>query len=111
MESEKVTNELQEVGSKLPEILASYKTVVVDFWAEWCIPCKAVEDILVRIKKRFSNVYICKLNVDENPDIAAKYSVLNLPTVIIFHEKKEAYRFTGAPTGLYRKIIQILSNY
>ncbi len=106
--------ELPEVDGKLPIILTKYNMVIVDFWAEWCIPCKAVEDILLRIRKRYGendNLYICKLNVDDNPEIATKYNVLNLPTVIVFHRNEEIYRFTGAPSGLYRKIIQILSKY
>ena len=106
--------ELPEIGGKLSETLTKYNIVIVDFWAEWCIPCKAVEDILIRVKKKYSksnDIFICKLNIDDEPEIATKYSVLNLPTVIVFHKNEEVYRFTGAPTGLYRKIIQILSKY
>ncbi|OYT31957.1 MAG: thiol reductase thioredoxin [Thermofilum sp. ex4484_79] len=104
-------NEIPEVGDKLPEIIKKYKIVIVDCWAEWCIPCKAVEEILKRLQRKFKNVYMCKLNVDENQELASQYGVLNLPTILIFHNGKEEYRFTGAPSDLSRKLIQILSKY
>jgi thioredoxin 1 len=67
------------------QVLKSDKLVVVDFWAQWCNPCKAVAPILDELAVYFENkVCISKINVDEFGDIAAKYRIMSVPTIILF---------------------------
>ena len=67
------------------EVLNSEKKVLVDFYADWCGPCKMMSPIVDEIAKEFSEkVKVCKLNVDEAPEIAGEYGVMSIPTLIIF---------------------------
>jgi thioredoxin 1 len=66
------------------EVLRSAKAVVVDFWAPWCGPCKAIEPALVELAGTTENVEFVKLDIDENPRTADTYGVLSLPTVMLF---------------------------
>ena len=70
--------------------------VVVDFWAEWCGPCKKIAPILSEIAGERDGLAITKLNVDDNPDIAMKYSVMSIPTLIVFDKGEVVGRITGA---------------
>lgn len=74
-------------------IINSSKPVLVDFYADWCMPCKQVPEVLKKVKQELqNNVKIVKVNVDKNPFIATKYKVRNLPTIIVF--KNGAPQFT-----------------
>ena len=71
--------------------------LLVDFWAEWCGPCKKVAPILDEIAgENPEKITIGKLNVDENPEIARRYGVLSIPTMILFKDGQEASRIVGA---------------
>jgi thioredoxin 1 len=66
------------------EVLASERTVVVDFWAPWCGPCKTIEPILEELAGTRADVDLVRIDVEASPQTAERYTVLSLPTVIIF---------------------------
>lgn len=69
---------------------------MVDFWASWCVPCKAMAPVLNELAEELDEkVKICKLNVDENQQLAVKYAVRSIPTLILFRNGKEIDRFVG----------------
>ena len=79
------------------EVLKATGPVVVDFWAEWCGPCKMIAPVLEEISGSLgSKVKIVKLNVDESPNTAAKYGIMSIPTLMIFKNGEMAARQVGA---------------
>ena len=79
---------------------SSDNPVLVDFWAEWCGPCKRIAPILEEIAGEQENLDIAKVNVDENPDIARRFEVMSIPTLIVFKDGEPAKRLVGAkPKG------------
>lgn len=70
--------------------------VLVDFWAEWCGPCKMIAPILEEIAAEQDNIRIAKVNVDESPDLAMRYQVMSIPTLIMFQDGEPAKRLVGA---------------
>ena len=77
-------------------VTGSEKPVVVDFWAEWCGPCKMIAPILGEIAAEQPGITIAKLNVDENPEIAMRFNVMSIPTLIVFKDGQPAKRVVGA---------------
>ena len=78
------------------EVLKSTKPVVVDFWAEWCGPCRMIAPALEEIAGANDKVKIVKLNVDENPRTAEKYGIMSIPTLMLFKNGELASRQVGA---------------
>jgi thioredoxin 1 len=79
------------------EVLKSSEPVLVDFWAEWCGPCRLIAPALEEISGAMNGkVKILKLNVDENPATATKYGVMSIPTLMIFKDGQLASRQVGA---------------
>ena len=79
------------------DVLKASGPVVVDFWAEWCGPCRMIAPALEEISKSLNGkVKIVKLNVDENPGTAAKFGIMSIPTLMIFKNGELTSRQTGA---------------
>lgn len=76
------------------EVISNTKTTLVDFYADWCGPCQMLSPIIDEIAKE-STIDVAKVNVDKNQNLAAKYSVMSIPTLIIFKDGKEHSRMIG----------------
>ena len=89
-------NTITASDTSFEEIIAGEKPVLVDFWAEWCGPCRMVAPILEELSDEQDWVSIAKLNVDENPQSAMQYDVMSIPTLILFQDGVEKKRLVGA---------------
>jgi thioredoxin 1 len=79
------------------EVVENDTPVLVDFWAPWCGPCRMVAPVLEEIaKERGDDIQIVKLNIDENPETAAKFQVMSIPTLILFKDGEVAHKVIGA---------------
>jgi len=88
------------------EVLQSDKAVLVDFWAEWCGPCHAVSPILERIADEHDDLKLVKVNIDEEQDLALRYGVQSIPTMILFKDGEPAAAAIGAqPKGALERAL------
>ena len=79
------------------EVLTSDKPVIVDFWAEWCGPCRAVSPVLDEIAaEREGELRLVKVNIDEEPELAQRYGVMSIPTILLFKDGEPAAGAIGA---------------
>lgn len=87
--------ELNENNFK-QEVLESSIPVLVDFWASWCMPCRMLAPTVEKLaEENRGKLKVCKLNTDENQNIAAQYGIQGIPTLIVFKEGKEVGRTVG----------------
>ena len=78
------------------EVLESGEAVLVDFWAPWCGPCRIVGPHLEELNSERDDLRVVKLNVDDNPQTAARYNVMSIPTMILFKGGEAAHQIIGA---------------
>lgn len=84
-------------GEKFKKVIESEQLVVVDFWAEWCMPCRYIAPVLEKLEKEYDGkAKFYKLNVDENQDVAIEFGIASIPTVLFFRNGKVVGGFIGA---------------
>lgn len=89
------------------EVLNAKETVIVDFWAPWCGPCRMVAPVLEQIAAESTGkVKIAKVNVDENPELSSEFNVMSIPKMIIFKQGRIVDEFVGAlpKTAIQKKL-------
>ncbi|MDX6707261.1 MAG: thioredoxin 1 [Solirubrobacteraceae bacterium] len=80
------------------EVMESETPILVDFWAPWCAPCRAIAPVLEEIAAGREDLRIVKLNIDENQETAASYDILSIPTLILFNNGAATKRLQPSPS-------------
>jgi thioredoxin 1 len=92
------------------EVLGSEKPVIVDFWAAWCGPCRAVAPVLETIAEERPELKVVKVNIDEEPELAQRFGVMSIPTIVLFKEGEPAAAAVGAqPKSMLEKSLGLAS--
>ena len=77
------------------EVINSSVPVLVDFWATWCGPCKMLAPTIEEIAKENSDIKVCKVDIDENPELAQRFQIMSIPTLVAIKDGKEVNRSVG----------------
>lgn len=77
------------------EVLDSKSPVLIDFWADWCGPCKTLSPIIEELSEDIQEVKFCKINVDEQPELAQQFLVMSIPTLFLFQEGQQMGKMVG----------------
>ena len=88
------------------EVLQSNTTVLLDFWASWCCPCKMLAPVLEEIAAERADLKIGKINVEEQPQLASQFGIMSIPTLLVFRNGEVAQRSVGAVPK--EKILEML---
>ncbi len=89
------------------EVLESEKPVLLDFWASWCGPCRAVAPVIEEIAQENPQIKVCKVNIDEEKELATKYAVMSIPTFLVIKDGKVVNQSVGVKPK--NQITQMLS--
>jgi len=95
--NEKILDSPIEINNEnFNEIIKKYNNLIIDFWAEWCAPCRIMAPIIEELAKKYAGkIVFGKINVDENQEVAAKFLIMSIPTLIFFKNGREANRIIG----------------
>ena len=77
------------------EVLAAKEPVLLDFWASWCAPCRMLSPVVDQIAEETSGIKVGKVNVDEQPELASKFGVMSIPTLVVMKDGKAVQQFVG----------------
>ncbi len=92
-----ISSPIRGTSTNFDDVLSKHEFVVVDFWAEWCMPCRMITPIIEELAKEYAGkVVFVKVNTDESPTIAARYSISAIPTLIFFRRGKPVDQIIGA---------------
>ena len=89
------------------EVLDSDKTVLVDFYADWCGPCQMFSPTIDEVASEHPEIKVCKLNVDDNQDIASEYGIMSIPSLIVFKNGKAVNQSVGVISK--EKILELMN--
>ena len=92
------------------DVLGASKPVLVDFWAEWCAPCRMLAPTVNAVAEHYGDTAtVVKLNVDDNPSVSQRYGIKGIPTLILFSDGKEVERIVGAAGK--QSILQVIERH
>jgi len=77
------------------EVLQSDKPVLIEFWAVWCGPCRMISPIIDQIAEESTDIKVCKLNVDDEPELASKYDIMSIPTITVIKDGQVTAQAAG----------------
>ena len=89
------------------EVLSCEKTVLVDFWAPWCGPCRNLAPVIDEVAEERTDIKVGKVNIDDNKDLARQFKVMAIPTVLIFRNGEEVNRSVGPETK--EEVLELLN--